>query len=162
MPNKKVVQCEFDIVTHIELLAPDDKLIFQSAVEACDNAYAPYSNFFVGAATLVKGKIYKGNNQENAAYPSGMCAERSLIYWLGANFPDTIIHTIAIAAKKNSIDYDVPITPCGACRQALLEYEVKQSSPIRLIFRGVDKNIWISSSIKNILPIAFTEANLHE
>lgn len=160
--HKKVVQCEFETVDGIEQLAPNDKLIFQSAIEACDKAYAPYSNFFVGAATLAEDKVYTGSNQENAAYPSGICAERSLIYWFGANFPNTSINTIAIAARENNSAYDLPVTPCGACRQALLEYEIKQKHPIRLIFRGSDKKIWISPSVSNLLPFAFTEKNLHE
>ncbi len=159
---KKIVQSEFEVFDDINALSENDQILFKSAIKACDNAYAPYSHFFVGAATRVEGKIYFGNNQENAAYPSGICAERSLIYWLGANFPHTQIDVIAVAAREESSNHDLPVTPCGACRQALLEYEIKQKKPIKLLFRGSDKKIWVSPSINNLLPIAFTEDNLHE
>lgn len=159
--QKHIQRSEFLIFNALNDLEKKDKELFESACNACDKAYAPYSKFHVGASTRVNGKIYFGNNQENAAYPSGMCAERALIYWLGANFPDTPISTIAIAAKHKDQTEDLAVTPCGACRQALSEYEQRQKSPIKLIFRGTKNKIWMAPSISTLLPLAFSEENLH-
>ncbi len=134
--------------------------LFKAAQQACQKAYAPYSNFWVGAALQIEGDIIVGNNQENAAYPSGMCAERTLIYWAGANHPNATIEAIAIAAKHPDEPYDLPVTPCGACRQALSEYEIRQQQSIPLIFRGSDQKIWIAPSIAVLLPLAFSASNL--
>ena len=107
--------------------------LMAKAIEARDNAYAPYSKFNVGAAIrLENGEIVSGNNQENASYPSGLCAERTAIYSAHANFPDVTMLEIALTASSKNQITDKPIPPCGACRQAIAEYETKQSSPIEI------------------------------
>ena len=141
-----------------EELPQDIQDLFKAAVEAREIAYAPYSNFYVGAALLLKnGVVIKGNNQENAAYPSGLCAERTAIYYAGANYPDVEIVRMVISAKAKGKETALPIPPCGACRQALAEYEVKQAKPIEIYFRGGSGPILKSSSVENLLPLLFTQ-----
>ncbi len=138
-----------------------DKELLMQAQQACTTAYAPYSNFHVGAAVLLdNGKVVIGSNQENAAYPSGMCAERTAIYAAGANYSNQKIIAIAIAAcKHNDSCYQI-ISPCGACRQAILEYEYKQQEPIRFLMQGESEQIYICPSIKTLLPIQFSVEQL--
>lgn len=127
-----------------------------AAKEATKNAYAPYSNFNVGAAILLENNIIvKGNNQENAAYPSGLCAERTAIFSASANYPNVKFLAIAISARPKAFDLNKPITPCGACRQVLLEYENKQKSPLKIILTGTTGKIWIISSVQDLLPLSF-------
>lgn len=131
--------------------------LVEQAKKACATAYAPYSNFYVGAAILLaNGNIIMGSNQENAAYPSGLCAERTAIFAAGANFPDQTIIAVAIAACKQNDSCFQAISPCGACRQVMLEYEVKQATPIRFIMQGEQEKVYISPSIKNLLPLQFS------
>jgi cytidine deaminase len=134
-----------------------DIQLLEKAKQACQTAYAPYSNFYVGAAImLADGTIILGSNQENAAYPSGLCAERTAVFAAGANYPKQQIMTIAVAAyKKDTLGF-ISVAPCGACRQALLEYEVKQETPIRLIMQSENNKIYISPSISNMLPVQFS------
>lgn len=126
------------------------------AVEAREKAYAPYSSFFVGAAVLLEsGEIVTGSNQENAAFPSGLCAERVAIFSCGANFPGQQIKALAISARSLNHILEDPIGPCGACRQSLLEYEQKQKLPIPVYFRGEKGKIVMTQSISDLLPLAF-------
>ncbi len=119
-------------------------------------AYAPYSNFAVGVALqLDNGEVITGSNQENAAYPSGLCAERVAIFYAGANFPDAKIIAMAITAGSKSSATTIPIPPCGACRQSIAEYEIKQESPIQIYFMGESGNVLCSESLKNLLPLMF-------
>ncbi|MDJ1495841.1 cytidine deaminase [Cytophagaceae bacterium DM2B3-1] len=142
-------------------LSDTDKMIMRSAQEALQSAYAPYSNFHVGAAVLLEdGTIIKGSNQENAAYPSGLCAERTAIFATGANYPGQIITAIAVTAKPASSPTFVSVSPCGACRQALLEYEYKQQKSIRMLLQGADNTVCVLQSIDSLLPIKFTQDNL--
>ena len=138
---------------------PDDvQRLMEAAVEARDSAYAPYSQFCVGAALLLdNGEVIKGSNQENAAYPSGLCAERTAIYYAGANYPDATIVMMAISAKAKNKETSTPIAPCGACRQAIAEYEVKQENPIAIYFMGGSGPVLKSNSIENLLPLLFTQ-----
>ncbi len=138
-----------------ELTIPVQKLIKKAAI-AREKAYAPYSHFLVGAALeLENGVIVLGNNQENASYPSGLCAERTAIYYAGAEFPNQKILRMAIVAGSTKNPTTKPIPPCGACRQALSEYEVKQSQPFELYFMGTSGKIASSKSVENILPWVF-------
>ena len=138
-----------------ELTIPVQKLI-KKAAKAREKAYAPYSHFLVGAALeLENGVIVSGNNQENASYPSGLCAERTAIYYAGAEFPNQKILRMAIVAGSTKNPTTKPIPPCGACRQALSEYEVKQSQPFELYFMGTSGKIASSKSVENILPWVF-------
>jgi cytidine deaminase len=135
--------------------------LLQHASEAKDAAYAPYSRFLVGAALLLEdGTIVKGNNQENAAYPSGLCAERVAIFAAGANFPGKLIKKIAITAASMDFPSDHPVAPCGACRQTMLEYELNQKEPIILIMKGTTGKTYRSSSVGQLLPLFFHEDGL--
>ena len=126
------------------------------AIKIKKTAYAPYSNFSVGAAILLDNDaVVIGNNQENAAYPSGMCAERVAIYSTGARYPNATIVQIAISASSSKKVVDKPVGPCGSCRQAIAEYEFKQKSPIQLIFMGEKGKIMKAESLKDLLPLSF-------
>jgi len=126
-----------------------------------DKAYAPYSEFLVGAALLLaNGEIVLGNNQENACYPSGLCAERTAIYYAGANFPDISVQIMALTAKSLKYQLTTPTPPCGACRQAIAEYEKKQETPIAIYFMGETGKIAKSSSLSNLLPLIFDNSYL--
>ncbi len=142
-------------------LPSDIVSLMSKATEARNNAYAPYSNFYVGAAIqLDNGEIVIGNNQENASYPSGLCAERTAIYYAGAKFPKAKIISMAITAGARDKKTSSPIPPCGACRQAIAEYEVKQETPIEIYFMGVTGDIIKSDSIANLLPLIFDKSAL--
>lgn len=141
---------------------PDDvKKLFHSAKEARLNAYAPYSEFLVGVALLLDdGSIVTGNNQENASYPSGSCAERTAIYYVGAKYPMAKILKIAITAGSLKKTTSNPVPPCGACRQAISEYEIKQKQPIEIYFKGETGAVMKSNSLKNLLPLIFDNSAL--
>ena len=125
------------------------------------NAHAPYSNFAVGAALLLdNNQVITGSNQENASYPSGLCAERTAIYYAGAKYPEAKILKIAIIAGSLKHKTLKPIPPCGACRQAIAEYEVKQSTPTEIYFMGVSGQVIKSNSLENLLPLIFDKSQL--
>src|SRR5210317_1391953 len=130
--------------------------LMQYAVEARKKAYAPYSKFNVGAALLLaNGEIITGSNQENASYPSGLCAERTAIYYAGSKYPGIKIIELVISASSIKNMTTKPIPPCGACRQAISEYEVKQESPIIIFFMGETGKVVKSKSLANLLPLIF-------
>ncbi len=130
--------------------------LMQKAIEVRDNAYAPYSNFKVGAAILLEnGEVIVGSNQENASYPSGLCAERTAVYYAGAKHPGARILKIAISAKSLNHIVASPVPPCGACRQALVEYEVKQGDPIELYFMGEKGKVMKADAVRDLLPLVF-------
>ena len=154
MTNKeiKIAYLEYDMAEQLE---PQDRELAQAAVEAISGSYAPYSNFNVGAAVrLEDGEIIKGANQENAAYPSGLCAERTALFYAGANRPDKAIIAIAIAAGQNGIICASPATPCGACRQVMAQYQQKSGRPMNVILIGAQK-IWKFEKIDDLLPLIF-------
>jgi len=135
--------------------------LMKKAMTARENAYAPYSKFHVGTAILLdNNEIITGNNQENASYPSGLCAERAAIYYAGSNYPETKILVMAIVAGSIKKTTSKPIPPCGACRQAIAEYEVKQESPIEIYFKGETGKVVKSNSLANLLPLLFDKAVL--
>lgn len=144
---------EFDSIAEL----PTDALdLMQQAEQSRANAYAPYSKFRVGAAILLdNGKIIVGNNQENAAFPSGLCAERTALYHVGSNYPDARILKIAISAAADQGETNSPIPPCGNCRQSIAEYESKQKSPIEIYFTGKTGPVYKSDSLKDLLPFTF-------
>jgi cytidine deaminase len=124
-------------------------------------AYAPYSQFHVGAAILLEnGTMVEGNNQENAAYPSGLCAERVAIFSVGANFPNQPIRAIAITASSATYVSVEPVTPCGACRQSMLEYELKQNTPIAVYLVSPSDEVIVIPSVSQLLPLHFDAKNL--
>jgi cytidine deaminase len=148
-------------VEDIAELSPEEQNLVLLSRNMTNNAYAPYSEFFVGAAVLLQnGEIVKGSNQENAAYPSGLCAERVAIFAASANFPGIGIKAIAISAKSKHRLMDHPVSPCGACRQALLEYEFKQKVPVRMLLSGELGVIYIVEKIQDLLPLSFTPDEL--
>ena len=159
--EKFTIHTEVFAFDHPDELSEMEKTLLASATEAMRDAYAPYSRFKVGAAILLEnGTIIKGNNQENAAYPSGLCAERVAIFACGANYPGIKILSIAITAGSLDFASDHPIAPCGACRQTMLEYELNQDSQISVIMRGRSGKIYRCEGIKQLLPIFFHEDGL--
>ncbi|WP_298422126.1 cytidine deaminase [uncultured Kordia sp.] len=146
---------------HIEELPQKIQELMESAVKARKNAYAPYSKFRVGAALLLEnGKVILGNNQENAAYPSGLCAERVAIFHAGAEYPGVAVNQIAITATSDNHINKTPIPPCGSCRQSIAEYEMRQESPIEIYFMGAEGKIMKSNSLKDLLPLVFDKSYL--
>ncbi|MGJ8731628.1 MAG: cytidine deaminase [Cellulophaga sp.] len=159
--KKHTLSFDMSVYDSINELPVTDKDLMLKAVEARKNAYAPYSNFFVGAAVLLEnGKIVLGNNQENAAYPSGLCAERVAIYQAAAIYPNIKILSVAISAT--SVNYKVlePAAPCGNCRQSMIEYEQKQKEAISLLLMGEEGAVIKCNSISDILPLAFSNSFL--
>ncbi len=150
------ITTKFDVFENFNELPKDIQSLMTEAIEIRKKAYAPYSQFRVGAAILLdNGKIVLGSNQENAAYPSGLCAERVAIFYAGANFPEAKILKIAISATSDINVNTTPIPPCGSCRQSIAEYESKQESPIEMYFMGEIGEIYKSDSLKNLLPFTF-------
>lgn len=155
------IASKLTIFDHLQELPNDVVLLMEKAIEARDNAYAPYSNFYVGAALLLdNGEIITGNNQENASYPSGLCAERTAIYYAGAQYPKSKVVKMAISATSKSKPTLSPIPPCGSCRQAIAEYEVKQNTPIEIYFMGEVGTVAKSNSLSNLLPFVFDKTAL--
>lgn len=154
---------EIELVTPIislqySELEPERRKLVDEARRAVKGAYAPYSHFQVGAAILLQnGVVVTGANQENVAYPSGTCAERSACYYAGANYPDIPFECIAVTAiGTDGKRTPTPTAPCGACRQALLEYEMRSGHHVPVILDGEDE-IYILPSVASLLPLAFTE-----
>lgn len=144
------------VFDHIDELPQDVQALMLKAIEVRKKAYAPYSKFRVGAAILLDNEaVVVGSNQENASYPSGLCAERVAIFHAGAQYPEAVIQKIAISATHDQKTVVTPIPPCGACRQSIAEYEVKQDSPIELYFMGEIGKVMKSNSLKDILPLLF-------
>ena len=153
---EKEFNIKFEIIASQKELNSEDKKLCDAAFEARTKAYAQYSNFTVGCALLLEnGEIICGNNQENAAYPSGLCAERTTIFWTSANYPNLKIKKLfVIGAPKDALT-SFPIPPCGSCRQSILEYEVKQNENIEIYFASLDGEIYKTNSIRDLLPFSF-------
>ena len=150
------VTSKITVFENIQELPEIEKNLLLKAIEVRKNAYAPYSNFKVGAAILLdNGETVVGSNQENAAYPSGLCAERVAIFYAGATYPEATILKIAITAASENQKTITPVPPCGACRQAIAEYEIRQDTPIEMYYMGETGEIHHSASLKNILPFMF-------
>lgn len=132
------------------------KNLLLRAKEAAKNAYAPYSKFNVGCALLLEnGEIILGNNQENIAYPSGLCAERTAVFYAGANFPTIPIKMLAVTAFAKSYEVNQPVMPCGACLQSMSEFELRFSKPIQIILQGNCGPIYVAEGTKTFLPFQF-------
>lgn len=145
----------------LDELPKDVYSLMSKAIEARKKAYAPYSKFNVGAALLLdNNEIITGSNQENASYPSGLCAERTAIYYAGSKYPEATILRMAITASSQNKPTESPIPPCGACRQAIAEYEIKQESPIEIYFMGETGKVIKSNSLENLLPLIFDKSVL--
>lgn len=151
----------FSVYESLEELKDQDQQLMLKAIEARKKAYAPYSKFSVGTALLLEnGEIILGSNQENAAYPSGLCAERVAIFYAGANFPDTKVLKLFISATPQDRELEEPIPPCGSCRQSIAEYEMKQDTNIEIYFMGSKGKVYHSNSLKNLLPFLFEKKHL--
>lgn len=154
--NKITINTDFDVFESFQELPSNIQNLMQEAISIRKTAYAPYSNFKVGAALLLDNdSIILGSNQENAAYPSGLCAERVAIFQAGAVFPEAKILAMAISSASSITTTNVPIPPCGSCRQSIAEYEIKQDTPIEIYFMGEIGSIYKSDSLKNLLPLLF-------
>ena len=148
---------EFSSVSEME---PKDQELVKVAIEAQKGSYSPYSHFQVGAALLLdNGIIVKGANQENAAYPSGLCAERSAMFWAGANYPDVPMNTLAIAGADHGVLCESPASPCGACRQVMAEYQKKHGKPMKIILVG-SKRIRKFKCVDDLLPFIFDSLSI--
>ena len=159
--NQEQYSFSFEVYASADELQADDKALLQKAFEACAIAYAPYSRFHVGAvAKLANGKILSGGNQENASYPVGLCAERVLLSAASAVYPGVAIETIAISYYNEAGKSDRPISPCGICRQTLVEYERLLKHPIRLILGGKEGKIYVIPRATSLLPFEFTGEDL--
>jgi cytidine deaminase len=154
--KKQKIEIPLEVFETISELPIDIQELMNKAQQARENAYAPYSRFRVGAALkLSSGKIVLGNNQENAAFPSGLCAERVAVFNAGANFPNETITALAITVRSENKKISEAIAPCGACRQSLAEYEQKQKSPIEIYFMGETGEIIKVASVMDLLPLGF-------
>ena len=145
----------------IDELNEQDAWLLSEAREVTQHAYAPYSHFQVGAiAKLANGEIVAGSNQENASFPVGICAERVLLASAASLFPKIPIETMAISYNNQNGDSSHPISPCGMCRQSLLEYESRVHQPIRIILGGLTGKVYIIDKASMLLPLSFTAADL--
>ena len=142
-------------------LSKEDLSLLQQAKEALKGSYAPYSEFHVGAAVLLEnGVVVQGSNQENAAYPSGLCAERVAIFHAKSKYPDVKVKMIAITSAADNFVTTSPVTPCGACRQVIAEIESRQNKKIRIIMHGQNGLTQAVNGIENLLPLMFSEEKL--
>jgi cytidine deaminase len=151
----------YEMYEDINQLQEKDAMLLQQAIAASANAYAPYSQFMVGAAArLLNGSVVTGTNQENASYPVGICAERVLLSVAATQFPTIAIDTIAISYSSKLQKSDHPISPCGLCRQSLLEYEIRVKNPIRIILAGKEGEVFVIPQAALLLPLSFSEKDL--
>ncbi|APU67565.1 MAG: cytidine deaminase [Bacteroidota bacterium] len=155
------ITSRLEVYDSLDELPEHIQSLMKQAIETRNTAYAPYSSFQVGAAMkLDNGQVVVGSNQENASYPSGLCAERTAVYAAGAQFPGAQIEHLAISAKSLKHQVVSPVPPCGACRQALVEYEVKQEKPIEIYFMGETGKVVKAESVKDLLPLVFDNSCL--
>jgi len=151
-----IIETKFTEYSSVNELSSDLKILSEKAVEVIDNAYAPYSEFYVGAAVLLEnGEIITGTNQENAAYPSGLCAERTAIFYANSKYPNVAVKAIAVSAKKDGDLLSQAIPPCGACRQVLLETETRFKNKMKVLMISKNSVLTIDSA-KSLLPLSFT------
>jgi len=159
--KEKKIEFDYEVYDSISELSKEDAWLLNEARSVTEQAYAPYSNFHVGAvAILANGEVVAGTNQENAAYPVGICAERVLLGSVATLHPNVYVKSIAISYNSDEVKSDHPISPCGMCRQALLEYETRLKAPIRLILGGMEGKVYIIKSSSQLLPFAFTSMEL--
>ena len=159
--KKEEYRFAYDVYDSIEELNEQDAWLLNEARGVTEVAYAPYSNFNVGAvAKLANGEIVAGANQENASYPVGLCAERVLLASASTLYPNVPIDTIAISYNNTNGESSHPISPCGMCRQTLSEYEERVKQPIRLILSGMDGKVFLIEKSNNLLPLSFGSDDL--
>lgn len=157
--NKKSINVEYSEFTSLNELEEKDVVLINKAIEIAKKSYSPYSKFPVGAAVLLdNGEIFTGNNQENIAYPSGTCAERTVLNYVHGNFPDNKIKVIAVTALAATSN--IPISPCGFCRQVIVEMEMNQKEKIKVILHKMGGSTYIFDSALSLLPLAFEDSYL--
>lgn len=151
----KKLEITYSEYSSVDELPQNDANLLNAAIEALNGSYAPYSNFNVGAAVLLdNGVIVKGANQENIAYPSGLCAERTALFSAHANYPQNKIVSIALTSSQNGVLLATPPFPCGACRQVMAQTQTRNGSPLKIIIGGSDK-ILVFNSVESLLPFIF-------
>jgi cytidine deaminase len=154
--EKKNIQFDISVYKSVDELTAEDKMLITAARASTKLAYAPYSHFHVGAvAMLNNGEMVNGSNQENAAYSVSVCAERTLLSSDSLLFPQIPIKTMAIAYHNINGKSDVPISPCGVCRQSMIEYQDRANQSIRLILSGMEGEVFIVDSASSLLPLSF-------
>ena len=154
---KKEHSFSYEIYSDWSDLAIEDQVLVDRAYEAMESAYAPYSKFSVGAsARLDNDTIVTGSNQENSAYPSGLCAERVALFHVGASYPKQSVQTLCVVAKGDLIPVEKLLSPCGACRQVMLETENRQTNKIKVIIVNQDRRALVLSSVIDLLPFGFS------
>jgi len=155
------LSCTFSSFESADELPKADLELLNEATEAALKAYAPYSKFRVGAALrLENGKIIRGNNQENVAYPSGLCAERVALFYASATYPNEKVESIAVTANTDEFIIEDPVSPCGSCRQVMAETEKKQNNSIRVIMKGENGKVYVTQNVKSLLPLMFKAEQL--
>ena len=153
---KKDFQFSYELLSDWKDLSIEDQILVDKAYEALETAYAPYSKFKVGASVrLDNDAIITGSNQENAAYPSGLCAERVALFHIGSNYPKQSIKTICVVAKGDLLPLDKLLSPCGGCRQVMLESENRQQNKIKVIIVNQDNRTMVIPSVIDLLPFGF-------
>ena len=158
--QEKKIELSF-ILAHLNELSAQEQQLVANAKSAFKTAYAPYSGFLVGASVLLEnGEVINGSNQENIAYPSGLCAERVALFYAGAKFPDVKINTVAISVLSKNFEVKDVISPCGACRQVMAEYEDKQHRPIKVILHSPTDEVLIANKVEDLLPFMFKSPSL--
>ena len=159
--NKEAYQFTYEVYDSVEELNQEDAWLVNEARDVTSAAYAPYSNFNVGAiAKMANGEIVAGTNQENASYPVGICAERVLLSSAATLYPNIPIDTIAISYNNNNGESSHPISPCGMCRQSLVEYEERMKQSIRLLLSGMEGKVIIVQKANSLLPLSFGSDDL--
>ena len=153
--QEKKIELSF-ITAHLPELSEQEQQLVSNAKSAFKTAYAPYSGFLVGASVLLEnGEIINGSNQENVAYPSGLCAERVALFYAGARYPDIKVKTIAVSVLSKNFEVNDVISPCGACRQVMAEYEEKQEEEIKVILHSPTDEVLIANTVEDLLPFMF-------
>jgi cytidine deaminase len=161
--ENKQFSFDYQLAPDISALDPADAALLQTARQACARAYAPYSAFLVGAAArMAGGTTHTGTNQENASYPVGICAERVLLSAVSGLYPEDRVETIAVSYHNTKGSSDQPISPCGICRQTLLEYQDRGGHPIRLIMSGQTGAVMILNTVTDLMPMAFMKSALEQ
>ena len=159
--NKLKFSIDYEAYEGLHELEENDNILCQQAVKALKTSWSPYSNFKVGTAVrLAGGEIVLGSNQENLAYPSGLCAERVALFTIGAKYPDAIIESMVVTAQTDNFKITNPVTCCGACLQVMAEFERKQGKEIEVLFYCIDGQVLKVKGIKSLLPFVFVEDRL--
>ena len=159
MIKKEIINTFF--IADLNELQHDEIKLINNAKSALASAYSSYSGFSVGASVLLEsGDIVNGSNQENVAYPSGLCAERVALFYTSSQYPNQKIKTIAISAFSENFEIKEYISPCGGCRQVMAEYEEKQAQPIRILLHSPNNKVLIANSVEDLLPFIFRSPEL--